>query len=133
MLRMPNRPVPPGVQRNLDRFRSTAGALELDSDSRTWRVAEYSWNEGPPFHVNLRAEEDGAWVAFVMDEACVWRFRAVPIREKVRPGNAAATPPDKPAQRWWYRLTQKRPAASKPTRPSPMAENVSSPVRAPMP
>jgi hypothetical protein len=74
MLRMPTHHVTQTARRNLDRFRATSAASELDDDARTWTVVEWSWAEGPPLRVQLRSEA-GEVVDFVMDESGVWRMR----------------------------------------------------------
>jgi hypothetical protein len=79
MLRMPSTHVTQTAMHNLDRFRATSAASELDDDSQTWRVAEWSWTEGPPLRIQLRSDA-GEVVDFVMDESGVWRLRREPQR-----------------------------------------------------
>jgi hypothetical protein len=73
MLRMPSSHVTDSARRNLDRFRATSAASELDDDDHTWTVVEWSWGDGPPLRIQLRSEA-GQTVAFVMDESGVWRM-----------------------------------------------------------
>jgi hypothetical protein len=74
MLRMPTSHVTETARRNLDRFRATSAASELDDDERTWTVAEWTWAEGPPLRVELRSDT-GDTVDFVMDGSGIWRMR----------------------------------------------------------
>ncbi|MBV9949227.1 MAG: hypothetical protein JOZ69_20425 [Myxococcales bacterium] len=78
MLRMPSHHVTETARRNLDRFRATSAASELDDDARTWTAVEWSWVPGPPFRVQFRSE-DGETVDFLMDEAGNWRMKREPI------------------------------------------------------
>jgi hypothetical protein len=78
MLRMPTQHVTEIAQRNLDRFRATSAASELDDDTHTWTVVEWSWAEGPPLRVQLRNERGGS-IDFVMEESGIWRLRREPI------------------------------------------------------
>jgi len=75
MLRMPSSHVTETAMRNLDRFRATSAASELEDDSRTWSVVEWSWCAGPPLRVQVRSDA-GQLVDFVMDEVGIWRMRA---------------------------------------------------------
>jgi hypothetical protein len=77
MLRMPTSHVTEAASRNLDRFRATSAASELEDDSRTWSVVEWSWSVGPPLRVRLRSDA-GQGVDFIMDESGVWRMRRDP-------------------------------------------------------
>jgi hypothetical protein len=77
MLRMPSAHVTERARRNLERFRATSAASELDDDPRTWVVVEWSWTDGPPLRVRLR-NEGGQLVDFVMDASGVWRLRQDP-------------------------------------------------------
>ena len=77
MLRMPDSHVTETARRNLDRFRATSAASELEDDSRTWSVVEWSWSAGPPLRVQLRSDA-GQVVDFVMDESGIWRMRREP-------------------------------------------------------
>jgi len=77
MLRMPSAHVTETARRNLDRFRATSAASELEDDSHTWSVVEWSWREGPPLRVQLRSDA-GQVVDFVMDESGTWRLRREP-------------------------------------------------------
>ncbi len=74
MLRMPISSVTDTARRNLDRFRATSAASELEDDTRAWSVVEWSWTEGPPLRIRLRSEV-GETVDFVMDDASTWRMR----------------------------------------------------------
>jgi hypothetical protein len=74
MLRMPSAHVTEPARRNLDRFRATSAASELEDDPHTWSVVEWSWLEGPPLRVQLRSDT-GQVVDFVMDESGTWRLR----------------------------------------------------------
>jgi hypothetical protein len=91
MLNMPTRPLPEGVRRELDRFKSTSAALELGADRRTWTVVECSWSDELPLYINLRAE-DGTWLAFRMDDPGIWRLTPVPIQERFRTSPDATSP-----------------------------------------
>jgi hypothetical protein len=92
VLLMPKSPVSEVARRNLERFRATPAALELESDPKTWTVVEWPWTEGPPMRIHLRAD-DGTWMEFVMEKSGVWRMTALPIVEKIRvPGDLVATP-----------------------------------------
>ncbi|HZU82292.1 MAG TPA: hypothetical protein VE987_05225 [Polyangiaceae bacterium] len=75
---MPTQHVTETARRNLDRFRATSAASELEDDARTWTVVEWSWAEGPPLRVHLRSDDGGA-LEFVMDESGVWRINRAPI------------------------------------------------------
>jgi hypothetical protein len=77
MLRMPNSHVTETARRNLDLFRATSAASELEDDSRTWSVVEWSWGAGPPLRVQLRSDS-GQLVDFVMDGSGMWRMRRDP-------------------------------------------------------
>jgi hypothetical protein len=74
---MPTRHVTETARRNLDRFRATSAARELDDDSHSWTAVEWSWTEGPPMRVQLRSET-GEVIDFVMDDAGMWRMRHEP-------------------------------------------------------
>ena len=74
MLVMPTRHVTPAARRNLDRFRATSAACELQDDARRWTVIEWSWTESGPIRVNLRSDA-GASVHFAMDASGVWQMR----------------------------------------------------------
>jgi hypothetical protein len=77
MLRLPTSNVTETAKRNLDRFRATSAASELEDDSHTWAVVEWSWAAGPPLRVQLRSDA-GQIVDFVMDVSGVWRMRREP-------------------------------------------------------
>ena len=77
MLRMPTRHVTATAQSNLDRFRTTSAAKDLDEDTFAWTVVEWSWTQGPPLHVNVRSEA-GEVRDFLMDEEGVWRVQCDP-------------------------------------------------------
>jgi hypothetical protein len=81
MLRMPARHVTEAARRNLERFRATSAASQLDDDEHTWTVAEWTWTEGPPLYIQLRSDS-GEFVDFVMDEKGIWRMRREPIGPK---------------------------------------------------
>jgi hypothetical protein len=81
MLRMPSQHVTAAARRNLDHFRGTSAASELEDDSHTWTVSEWSWAEGPPLRVHLR-NEVGEVIDFVMDELRVWRMQRRPLGPK---------------------------------------------------
>jgi hypothetical protein len=78
MLRMPTHHVTETARRNLERFRATSAASELDDDPHTWTVVEWSWAEGPPLRVQLRSD-DARVIDFVMDESGIWRIRREPV------------------------------------------------------
>jgi hypothetical protein len=102
---MPNHSVSEVARRNLERFRATAAALELESDEKTWTVVEWPWTEGPPMRFHLRAD-DGTWMQFVMDKTGVWRMTPLPIVEKIHvpadlvPAPSIASPA---ARDGWFR------------------------------
>jgi hypothetical protein len=81
MLRMPAGHVTEAARRNLDRFRATSAASELEDDTQTWRVVEWTWAKGPPLRIQLRSDS-GEVVDFVMDENGMWRLRREPIGPK---------------------------------------------------
>jgi hypothetical protein len=78
MLRMPTSHVTERARRNLDRFRATSAASELEDDGHAWTVVEWSWTEGPPLRVSLRSDA-GELFDFVMDEAGRWRIHRTPV------------------------------------------------------
>jgi hypothetical protein len=71
---MPSAHVTEAARGNLDRFRATSAASELEDDSHTWSVVEWSWRAGPPLRVQLRSDA-GQIIDFLMDEAGIWRLR----------------------------------------------------------
>ena len=73
MLRMPSAHVTDFARRNLERFRATSAASELEDDKQLWTVVEWSWTDGPPLRVRLRSDL-GRITDFVMDEAGRWRM-----------------------------------------------------------
>jgi hypothetical protein len=77
MLHFPRRNVSLDASRNLDRFRNTSLARELENDSRRWDVVEWSWAEGPPLRVQVRSDR-GDVIEFVMDEPGIWRAHPDP-------------------------------------------------------
>jgi hypothetical protein len=72
MLHFPSRNVSAHAQRNLDFFRHTSLAKQLEQDVRQWSVVEWSWAPGPPLRVQVRSDL-GDVLEFVMDEPGVWR------------------------------------------------------------
>jgi len=72
MLHFPSRNVGPDASRNLDQFRHTSLAMDLERDSRRWDVVEWSWAPGPPLRVQVRSEQ-GDVLEFIMDEPGIWR------------------------------------------------------------
>jgi hypothetical protein len=77
MLQMPSRHVTDEARRNLERFRATSAAKDLDEDERLWTVVEWSWHAGPPLAVYVRSDQ-GDVLDFVMDESGVWRIARDP-------------------------------------------------------
>jgi hypothetical protein len=73
MLHLPSRYVTEAARHNLALFCATSAAKELDEDTRSWSVVEWSWHEGPPLRVFLRSDR-GDVLDFVMDEDGVWRI-----------------------------------------------------------
>jgi len=77
MLHFPSRNVSLEASRNLERFRNTSLARELENDARRWDVVEWSWAPGPPLRVQVRSEQ-GDVLEFVMDEPGIWRAHPDP-------------------------------------------------------
>jgi hypothetical protein len=75
---MPTKNVTEPARRNLNRFRATSAASELEDDAHTWTVTEWSWSEGPPLRIHLQSD-DGQAFDFLMDQTGVWRMRREPI------------------------------------------------------
>lgn len=75
---MPTKNVTEAARRNFNRFRATSAASELEDDSHTWTVTEWTWGEGPPLRIHLRSD-GGQDFDFVMDPTGVWRMRREPI------------------------------------------------------
>ncbi|MDP9036366.1 MAG: hypothetical protein M3O50_16315 [Myxococcota bacterium] len=78
MLDLPTRHVTSAAKRNLDLFRSTSAARELDEDAVRWKVIEWSWTDSPPLRIHLRSEA-GANIHFVMDASGLWQLRRDPM------------------------------------------------------
>jgi hypothetical protein len=78
MIQMPANRVTAAARHNLERFRATSAASELEDDPRTWTVVEWSWAEGPPMRVHLR-NDTGEVVDFVMDASGSWHMRREPL------------------------------------------------------
>jgi hypothetical protein len=73
MLRMPSSHVTEFARRNLERFRATSAASQLEDDKLVWTVVEWSWTEGPPLRLKLRSDL-GQTTDFVMDVSGRWRL-----------------------------------------------------------
>jgi hypothetical protein len=82
MLRMPTRALTVEAKKNLERFLRTSAAREMEDDSRTWTVVEWSWVSGPPMRVHLR-DEQSAVVDFVMDAGGTWQLCREPMDAKI--------------------------------------------------
>jgi hypothetical protein len=75
MIRWPSESVlTPAAQANLERFKVTAAARELERDPRVWTLAEWSWTQEPEMHVLLR-NESLAEILFSFDESGTWRLQ----------------------------------------------------------
>jgi hypothetical protein len=81
MLRMPTHALTIEAKRNLQRFYDTSAAREIEDDSRTWTVVEWTWGAGPPMRVHLR-DEKGDVVDFIMDDAGAWQLWREPIERR---------------------------------------------------
>lgn len=81
MLRMPTNAVTDEAKRNLQRFYETSAARDIEQDSQTWSVVEWTWEAGPPLRIALR-DEAGAIVDFVMDAAGVWQVCQEPLEPR---------------------------------------------------
>ena len=77
MLHFPSRNVTAEARRNLEQFRQTSLAKQLERDGRRWDVVEWSWAPGPPLRVQVRSER-GDVLEFVMDEPGAWRAHPDP-------------------------------------------------------
>jgi hypothetical protein len=78
---MPTRAFTDEAKRNLQLFYHTSAARDLEDDSRTWTVIEWTWGAGPPVRVHLR-DEGGDVIDFVMDDAGLWQLWREPIEPR---------------------------------------------------
>lgn len=74
----------PTARKNLDRFRSTSAAADLESDSKNWVVENWAWTTEPPLHVRLR-DEDLTELDFTMGEDGMWRTERAPSDTHLSP------------------------------------------------
>jgi hypothetical protein len=81
MLRMPTHALTTEAKRNLQRFYDTSAAREIEDDSRTWTVVEWTWGAGPPMRIHLR-DDKGDVVDFIMDNAGAWQLWREPIERR---------------------------------------------------
>ncbi len=95
MLRMPTHAVTDEAKRNLARFLETSAARDMQEDSRTWSVVEWTWEAGPPLRISVRGE-DGDVLDFVMDGAGGWVLSPEPLQSRriVPRDERAAAPRD---------------------------------------
>lgn len=77
VLHFPSRNVSLDASRNLERFRHTSLAKELERDPQRWDIVEWSWAPGPPLRVQVRSEH-GDVLEFQMDEPGIWRAHRDP-------------------------------------------------------
>ena len=87
MLRLPTDGLTADAQRNLDRFRQTSAAREIEDDPREWTVVEWTWTPGPPMRVHLR-DPAGDIVDFVMDDTGMWQLWREPLERRVHVPNS---------------------------------------------
>jgi len=60
----------PVAKANLDRFRRTTAARELEEDPRSWSVVAWSWTAEPTVHVSVRSSHDER--LYALDESGLW-------------------------------------------------------------
>lgn len=77
MLHFPSRNLSPEASRNLERFRHTSLAQQLEHDYRRWDVVEWSWTLEPPLRVQVRSAQ-GEVLEFLMEQGGLWRAHPDP-------------------------------------------------------
>ncbi len=70
MIHWPTRLVPAATA-NLDRFKATSLARELEQDAHEWRFLSWAWTDELPVRLWL-ANEEGRSLAFTLDVGGLW-------------------------------------------------------------
>ncbi len=87
MIRYPNEDrLPPAARDNIDRFKRSSIAAELDSSTETWSLDNWPWLEEPPHRFVFRnAQHEGKEVIF--RENGSWSVNVIDELPKIRPQN----------------------------------------------
>jgi hypothetical protein len=63
------------AKRNLDKFESTAAALELAEDAAKWQMVAWSRSDESPVRIMLRNEQTLEELTFTHEESGTWILR----------------------------------------------------------
>ncbi len=60
---------------NVERFRQTAAALELEDDPETYALVSWARTEEPPARMMLRRKSDQRTLVFTMENTGTWTLQ----------------------------------------------------------
>lgn len=89
MIRYPNEDrLPPAARDNVDRFKRSSIAAELESETETWSLDNWPWFDEPPHRFVFRNEQhEGKEVTFRAGGS--WTVNNIDESPKIRPQNLA--------------------------------------------
>lgn len=73
----------PVARMNIERFRQTSAAHELDEDPRAWSLVGWSWTAEPIVHFSVRCETDER--LYALEEDGLWDVVSTDLPGPARP------------------------------------------------